>query len=386
MKLDVDLSLLLEAVKKMGAKEIDFDIESVAPPLNPIDKALSTEGFEISLDKVQFINGLASYEGRQILLYIKDHGSFINHAIEHQPDGCKKFHVADCSVLKSMREANRYDRYVVTNNLSGLFTISGVDRYTGQPISAKAKLAVCKCCLSYLNYKGYRQQQQDNRKAIFNTFKLEDFFETYSSFFPYKPSGIADTPFSGYTPDWPSISREYRKSKGYRCEICGVVLSSNKGLLHVHHKNGVKTDNSPRNLMALCSDCHKKQPHHHQLYVSCSDIETINTLRVKQNCVSTSSWKDVYRYSDVALHGLIGLLESEKVPLPVVCHKPALDDLLSDTAVDSAWPIIDLAWPRKKIGVFLNPTCAHNAEKMGWKAFNIMDALSNINRMVRLLK
>lgn len=372
MKLDVDLSLLLEAVKKMGAEEIDFDIESVAPPLNPIDKALSTEGFEISLDKVQFINGLASYEGRQILLYIKDHGSFIKNAIEHQPDGCRRFHVADCSVLKSMREANRYDRYVVTNNLSGLFPISGVD--TGQPISAKVKLAVCKCCLTYLNYKSYRQQQ-NNRKTIFDTFKLGDFFETYSSFFPYKPSGIADTPLSGYTPDWPSISREYRKSKGYRCEICGVELSSQKGLLHVHHKDGVKTHNSPSNLMALCSVCHKKQPHHQHLYVSCSDIDTINTLRVKQHRVSTSSWKDVYRYSDVALHGLIGLLESEKAPLPVVCHKPAF-----------AWPIIDLAWPRKKIGVFLNPTCAHDAEKMGWKTFNIMDALSNINRMVRLLK
>lgn len=183
MKLSVDLSLLLRAVEKMGAADIEFTIETNASPLEPIDIDLG-KGVDLPLKDIDFSNGLASYKGRQVLLYIKDHSYRILNAINNPQKDGNKFHVADCEKLKAMRKINRFDRYVVTNNLKGIFTIAGTHPGTKQNISEDVSLSVCKCCLKYLNFHGYllaeNQQQRDN---IFNAFSINDFFDTYSSCF-----------------------------------------------------------------------------------------------------------------------------------------------------------------------------------------------------------
>ena len=71
MKLNVDLSLLEQAVRTMGAEQIQFDITSDIVPMEPLDIKLN-QGFEVNLEDIDFDTGLASYEGRQVLLYIKD--------------------------------------------------------------------------------------------------------------------------------------------------------------------------------------------------------------------------------------------------------------------------------------------------------------------------
>jgi hypothetical protein len=38
-----------------------------------------------------------------------------------------------------------------------------------------------------------------------------------------------------------------------------------KDLLHVHHINGVKSDNSEMNLRVLCQYCHGEQPNHEHM-------------------------------------------------------------------------------------------------------------------------
>ena len=73
---------------------------------------------------------------------------------------------------------------------------------------------------------------------------------------------------SEYTADWRQVSREYRKSKGWTCEGCGVNLSRHRRLLHAHHYSMDKSDNSPANLRAYCVICHSEQPHHDKLRVS----------------------------------------------------------------------------------------------------------------------
>ncbi|WPU32705.1 HNH endonuclease [Pseudoalteromonas piscicida] len=70
----------------------------------------------------------------------------------------------------------------------------------------------------------------------------------------------------------------------YTCEQCGVELSQYKRLLHTHHINGVKTDNSISNLRALCLDCHKKQPKHEHMHVTHNDQLIINQLRRDHWC------------------------------------------------------------------------------------------------------
>lgn len=84
-----------------------------------------------------------------------------------------------------------------------------------------------------------------------------------------------------YSEDWEIISRNYRNSMGYRCEICRVDLSSKPDLLHTHHITGNKQNNDPWNLQALCILCHAKQPGHNNLLEKYGpqDIEYIRALR-----------------------------------------------------------------------------------------------------------
>jgi len=100
--------------------------------------------------------------------------------------------------------------------------------------------------------------------------------------FPDITSLLGDYP-SEYTLDWDSISKQYRKKQHYICQDCGVDLNSEKYLLHTHHLNRDKYDNREENLIALCANCHKKQPfHERRVSVSDSDLKKINLLRKQQ--------------------------------------------------------------------------------------------------------
>ena len=72
-------------------------------------------------------------------------------------------------------------------------------------------------------------------------------------------SSNARVDIHGYTKDWQLISSNYRKKKGYRCEKCGIkVTSLESEFMHVHHINGKKTDNKDSNLQCLCIKCHSE--------------------------------------------------------------------------------------------------------------------------------
>lgn len=94
-----------------------------------------------------------------------------------------------------------------------------------------------------------------------------------------------------YALDWSSISTNYRQQQNYICQNCGVDLSSERRLLHVHHKNRDKGDNREKNLIALCASCHKKQPYHEkQLNVPYNDLKKLNILREQQGLANDVSW------------------------------------------------------------------------------------------------
>lgn len=71
-------------------------------------------------------------------------------------------------------------------------------------------------------------------------------------------------PFYG-SAKWKKVRREYLKTKHYICEICG------KPAEQVHHIDPLREEDyyvnyekcyGFDNLMALCRDCHNKQPGH----------------------------------------------------------------------------------------------------------------------------
>ena len=69
-------------------------------------------------------------------------------------------------------------------------------------------------------------------------------------------------PQSGYTSDWGGVSARYKKARGWRCEHCGVYCGGpgDQPLLHVHHWDRNPQNNSSSNLVALCIQCHSRQP------------------------------------------------------------------------------------------------------------------------------
>lgn len=280
IKLDVDFSLLDKAVKAMGAEELVVLFE----------KLKKEKGIPVSdLSDVEPINGLLSYKGYQIILYIQDHThhthrNMFEEAIEDGSEG-NKFHVAECKTIQNMRFIKRFERYVITNNQSGKFTITGRNDERRE-----AELQVCRNCLEKLNYAGFRDLKNESKKGdIVKEFHLPIFFETYASCFSTLPSRRAGVR-EDYTDDWLEVSWSYRKKQNFTCEKCRVNLKQLDHhklfhtLLHTHHKSGVKTRNREENLQALCAYCHSRQPGHQHMKNEMfrKSFEQINQLRREQ--------------------------------------------------------------------------------------------------------
>ncbi|CUB04180.1 HNH endonuclease [Marinomonas fungiae] len=376
MKLDVDFSALDMAVKKMGAQSIKIEFTDEIIPIEPIDKQLD-EGIEVNFQEIDFDTGLASYQGRQVLLYIKDHsyGNKIHSVIK---DGSKgnRFHIAECQKLAEMRRAGRFERYVVTNRIDGVFSVSGMDTIVNQLVEGEAQLNVCQYCLESINYKKFASLPRGiARRDFVKIFNMADFFDTYSSFFKFMPSGIAEKSSNAYSDDWEVISKKIREQVNYQCQQCGLDLSFNKRLLHVHHVNGVKSDNSETNLRALCCDCHRKQPNHNHMFVPHEQTQQINHLRKEQGINFKENWRDVYDLADPGMHGVIDLLERYQV------HLPAVGEEVQNQG-GRVIAELELAWPLKKVGVAVDKEDAVQATKFGWKVYSMRHALSQIDDLV----
>ncbi len=262
MRLEVDFSALEANVRRMGAKSIDFVLGTVWDDSEvQFDKELGrAEGVKVGPHDLEITQGLLTLRGRQVILFIPDHTFNVENVLRNPGKG-RKFHVAYCDTLEEMQNAGRYKRYKVTNNVSGSFPIygKGVAKKNGtNRVEGFAALNVCKNCLFKLNYKGAAQSAAARQKAT-DLFSLDSFFSTYSSVFSSLPSQHIDDAAKGYSDDWKQISAAYRKDKNYTCEKCNVGLTIAKHLLHTHHKNGEKSDNTSSNLMALCADCHRSR-------------------------------------------------------------------------------------------------------------------------------
>lgn len=363
MKLNVNLSNLWQSVKNMGAEEVDFDINFNWENSDiKFDDELS-RGIEIAIEDLEQNQGLLSVRGRQVVLFIPDHGKSFENAVSDPGKG-RRFHIADCKTLDDMRNKKRFERYKVTTDLSGLFPIYGTDGF-GQSAEADVALHACKNCLKKLNYKG-ADNSWTKCAELSASLDLAEFFSTYSSLFRNLPRQMQEKTKAGYTDDWTSVSQQIRKQASYICEECGVDLSSAKRLLHVHHVNGVKSDNSPSNLKPLCADCHRKEPYHEHMHVRHEETVQINHLRREQGLIDQSDWHSVIRNADPAVEGVLSLCQNRGMSPPEVGYE----------IVDEGGEVIaevELAWPEHKIAVEIGESEAI----LGWRVFDLMGALSH---------
>ena len=292
MKLSDEFKELEALRKRMGAGLSNWNINS--SNLDPRQQLLVElkKGIEIDLAEVEVGAGrLLTYKGEQVILYIKDTGSSIS-TLKNEPEKSKRFHISDCQTLIKMRDIGRYERYVVTNRTDGLFLVDWIDHESNKKGETEAALKVCMNCLGTVNWQGYesgqrtkrtKRSKQQFRESIWKVFSISEFLMNYSTFFHYKPSRRDVTAeLNEYVTNWHEISEKFRRKNNWKCEECGVNLSELRGSLHCHHISGVVTDNSDKNLKALCAICHSKQPLHQNMGVPERDRRKINSLRIEQ--------------------------------------------------------------------------------------------------------
>ena len=246
--------------EKMGADETYIMPKQNIDQIS-LEEIRKLQNSSITIDNIKdYINPLDStfdFKGQKVILYIKQQKVNINEFISP----AYKYHLAFCSTLKWMEDENRFkSRYVVTQRVDGQFLVDIIDRFSGRYYYEDKlyNLDVCKNCLSHLGAK-----YPNDDLFSFYKYEIKAFLDKYNTQHIKKPSYSPNTiPKDDYTSDWNEISKKVRKENNYICSKCKTDYSSEKYLLHVHHKDGVKWNNNSINLDVLCYKCHRKEPGH----------------------------------------------------------------------------------------------------------------------------
>ena len=151
-----------------------------------------------------------------------------------------RFHLTRCSVID---DYIKYGIYEWSNDKTNDIT----DRDTTD-LHKNQNLSLCNKCREKLT-------QNDIKKDTEEFFKSSD-----------KPK--SETDIFGYPKDQEKISKLYRKEQNYTCEDCGVQCKDRRALhkkwWHLHHIDGVKTNNEKSNLACLCICCHSRKDEKHK--------------------------------------------------------------------------------------------------------------------------
>ena len=273
MKLPKDFPKLDGLLEKMGIPFQPF----VLPEAQKLIKLIKTQGIPVESDDVKVApNGTLEYQGRKVVLYIRD-------AMGRLP----KYHVVDCRTLKSMRDEGRYKRYVVTRRTDGEFLLNFADNLSLDNPKTH-RLDICKNCL----------WQELNLRYVYtpDDFPLVDWFNAIDP--DYEPPPIdglygpkitpVTHPISQYPPDWNLLSLQCREGAGWKCEACSISLRFARKFLHAHHLRGTRY-NQPKDLQALCIGCHAEQPGHDMKHLP----DYLEFMELHGD-----NWKQLYRLAE----------------------------------------------------------------------------------------
>lgn len=362
MKLNINFLELEQAVASLASLR-PFPKLEISYKFEPLDQELE-DGIEIPASEVTIQEGLLSYKGRQVVLYIKDHTTRLEATLESSSKGYK-FHFSHCKALQDMHTKGRYKRYVARNGISRSFTIGSANQPNKNYF---ANLWVCQFCLTKINYKNSVLNAGQRRENAEN-FNLKEFFSIYSSIFEYPAQSTIEQKV-GYAKNWKSISKKVRNSYGYQCQKCQVNLIEHQYLCHTHHINGVKSDNDLSNLVALCADCHRKA-HEGFIYVEHQQMQIITQLRKEQGILANINWEQALQLIDPALKGGIQLLQQKGFSPPHIGYSVNSPVARADTEE----LILEAAWPDRKLGITLMNKDKASSLAPDWEIWSFQDLL-----------
>ena len=91
-----------------------------------------------------------------------------------------------------------------------------------------------------------------------------------------------DNSKQNYPKDWTNVSLDRRDESRWRCENCGNDFSTMHHLLHTHHCDGDKSNNSRENLRVVCVRCHSDYPGHNHMLDSLDPADYLFIMGVKR--------------------------------------------------------------------------------------------------------
>lgn len=269
--------------KKIDAPSYSGSYHKALPRFKIIERKLSAEGIEISIEDLKTVGPYLTYEDEHlVILYIKNSNSTVDELLGNSPESrfTPKFHITWCDKVNQMYESKRLDRYVVSQSAQNLFVVEAKEDGGRESQTLEdVRLFPCQYCLDKISYRGfsYKDQGWYERIEQVEAFAVKAYLEENLgnlTVWKHLPRFKDSESISGtYTVAFVEISRRKRENNGWKCSKCKVDMKERKDGLHCHHINGVKSDNSWRNLEVLCALCHKNVDQFHAHMEIRSDIE-----------------------------------------------------------------------------------------------------------------
>lgn len=255
-------------------KEVILKVEKEVPNTKAIelDKRLKSGSVGVRLQNISVDkNGLLNIDGQKVIAYIRDQPRGIDTYHKYSK---YRYHLCNCTTLVRMREIGREKRYLSTKRKDGNFEVYDIGSY--RPRKLTLKLDLCQNCIRELQERG----------LWFNSFSLESYFQRFDSKVPKTIRRIETvTQIQTYQPSHDDLSKKYREAVKWCCQRCSVDCSDYQYLLHMHHRDGDRSNNERSNLSIFCIDCHSKEPmHEHLLFPQKAkdQVNKIKTLRRDQ--------------------------------------------------------------------------------------------------------
>jgi hypothetical protein len=249
------------------------EVETVDEADKHLLETLSTSHLQLSEgDLAVDESGLLMVGGRKVVAYIRDQRREIDQRTQTSE---YRFHLCDCTTIRSMRHAGRERRYLVTQRTDGWFEVNHRNGW-GRSRPALATLELCKNCREELWRLGLYE----------HPFTLRRYFDRHDSKVPRTIRRIETVrTVQEYQPDQAERSRAYRELADFRCQCCNVSCPEAPELLELHHRDGDPSNNAHANLAVLCIECHMRQPYHAQMRASTRNqgrVKRVQQLRTEQ--------------------------------------------------------------------------------------------------------